>query len=492
MAHKRKLIIKVIILLGYIALFAPYFYSVFYSMPANDDFPLGIKWWDANLLVEAIKRTGWNYMNWFGQSGVIAIMIQVLLNPLYWFHNAGHSFGICMIIVFTLITFGTLYAARRLILLLADGIDAFAADVFTFLLALMIFTSYYYNDVYNWWSGVPGYSLMMMFAVFNFGNIVKYTQTHEKRDYIIMILVGMITCTSLMNCVATGLFYLIYVFVVNSKDGDSFKRKAIPLICYIISGVITVAAPGNFRRIEYERLMGIDVADPQYISSALITVARVIQRFIATLIYKPWVLVIAVLLIILGHAVGGNDKLISLKYLLLGLLAIFMSAWGAVYPYILGSNKTMDSELANRIYFVEDYIVFIGLAVLLFRFGQWLSINKAINKKSYTAVLILLVFYTVATPYKSYFVPKDIVDNASLIKETWYLWDEILDAVESSKEDDVVLTRTDVPWCRYVYVVSLGDDTAALWPTGDNVCYCGVNQAVAKMYSKESVILYLK
>lgn len=492
MTTNKKLLIKILILLAYIALFAPYLYSVFYSMPANDDYALGIKWWNANLLVEAIKRTGWNYMHWFGQSGIIAIMIQVLLNPLYWFQNAGHSFGICMIIVFAAITFGTLYAARRLIMLLTDGIDALFADLFTFLLALMIFTCYYYNDVYNWWSGVPGYSLMMMLAVFNFGNIVKYTQTHAKRDYIIMIIVGVITCTSLMNCVATGLFYLLYVFAINLRDGDSIKRKAIPLVCYIISGIITVAAPGNYERIEFEKINGRGGVEPEYISSAVITIVRVIKRFIETLLYKPWVLLLAVLIIFLGQLASVKGKKVDLKYLILGLVAVFIAAWGAVYPYVLGSAKTMDSELASRAYFVEDYIVFIGMAVLLFRFGQWLSANKSIDKKIYTAVFAVFAIYTIATPFRTYFVPKDIVDNASLIKETWYFWDDILDEIESSEDEDVVVTRDELSWCRYVYPVGLVGDSYIDWITGDDIFYCGCNQGVARLYGKNTVRVVLE
>ena len=88
-------------------------------------------------------------------------------------------------------------------------------DIFTFLLAMLLLTSYYYSDVYNWWSGVPGYSMMMMVSMFAYGSIVKYNDTRTKRDYILMIILGMITCTCLMNCVATGLFYVLYVFIYN-------------------------------------------------------------------------------------------------------------------------------------------------------------------------------------------------------------------------------------------------------------------------------------
>ena len=71
-----------ILLIGYILLLAPFVYAVFYSMPANDDYALGTNWWGANIFVEAFKRMQWNYLHWFGQSGTIAILIQVIFNPL--------------------------------------------------------------------------------------------------------------------------------------------------------------------------------------------------------------------------------------------------------------------------------------------------------------------------------------------------------------------------------------------------------------------------
>ena len=101
---KRDNVYKWVLLIGYILLLAPFVYAVFYSMPANDDFALGINWWGENIIVEGFKRMAWNYLHWFGQSGTIAILIQVILNPLYWFKNVGHSFGICMMIVFLVIS----------------------------------------------------------------------------------------------------------------------------------------------------------------------------------------------------------------------------------------------------------------------------------------------------------------------------------------------------------------------------------------------------
>lgn len=494
--RKKIIILRCLLAVGYILLLAPFVYSVFYSMPANDDFALGINWWGGNIITEGFRRLAWNYMHWFGQSGVIAILIQVILNPLFWFQNSGHSFGICMVIVFLAIAFGTIYAARRLIALIVKNDNKIVLDVFAFLTALLLFTSYYYNDVYNWWSGVPGYSLMMMLNIFTFGNIVKYTNTHKKNDYIWMIVFGVITCTSLMNCVATGLFYLIFIFGLRFKDGDSLVKKLCPLALYVISGIITVIAPGNYERIEYERYFGYEVADPQYIHSAIITAERVVYRFVMTMVNKPWTISIVIAIALLGMFIGGEEKT-NLKYLIISAVCVFIAAFGAVYPYVLGSNKTFDSEFANRIYFVEDYIVFIGMAIIAFRLGQWISIyiDKKIDIKqfvvSYVLLLVLTCGFAKLNPYTTAFVPTDIVNRVSIIKETYYFWDGILEEAENSSEKDVVITRKDVDWCPYVYGCGLSDNSLK-WPEGENEYYCGSNEAVAKMFGKDNVTLILE
>lgn len=493
----KENIYKWFLLIGYILLLAPFVYAVFYSMPANDDFALGINWWGGNIIVEGFKRMAWNYLHWFGQSGTIAILIQVILNPLYWFENAGHSFGICMVIVFLAITIGTLIGIRRLVGLLAECEKPVVFDVFTFLVAVIIFSCYYYNDVYSWWSGVPGYSLMMMFSVINCGNIVKYTKTHAKKDYMMMIIIGVITCSSLMNCVATGLFYLIYVYMKNYKDGDSFIKKTIPLVLYVVSGIITVAAPGNYDRMEYERYFGYDVKDPQFIPSAIVTAKRVISRAVITCLNKPWILLLFLSIILLGMFVKSESRP-KLSILVISVVAIFVSAFGAVYPYVLGSSKDFESEFANRIYFVEDYIVFIGLALIAFRLGQLigLSFNVTFSFKkiaiSYMVLFVLAVVGTKINPYSTAFVPLDIVKKAELIKDTHYFWADILNEIATSEDQDVKVYRKDIEWCPYVYGVGLANSGVSDWPVGDDIYYAGCNQAAAKFYEKNSIELFLE
>lgn len=497
---KKRLAVILSLTVGYILLFAPYIYSVFYSMPANDDFPLGSAWWGGNILTEAFKRAGWNYMNWFGQSGLLAIIIQVLCNPFYWLKNAGHSFGICMVVVFVMVYGGILLAARRIIKLMDEDISNSLLDLFTFLLALLIFTCYYYNDVYNWWSAVPGYSLMMLVTILNIGNMIKYCNTHSKKDYIWMLVTGLICCTALMCCVTTGLFYLLFIFVKDYKSDDSIIKKIIPLLLYILSGVITVAAPGNSHRTEYEIMLGRQVETTRhYFKAAYVTVLDMQQRFVATLQEKPWVLLIGLLIIFVGIAANKNGKKIKLSAIVLGIIATCISSFGAVYPYVLANNNEVGAELAYRVYFMQDYILYIGFAVNLFLLGMWMVgklSHEAVTSKKRCKSQILLAFvlglWCLVSPGKTYFVPMEIVQDADIIQDNYYLWNGILEEIETSDEADVVVNRQEVTWSRYVYPCGLVGDDSSDWPVGDDIYYCGCNQAVARIFGKNSVSVVLE
>lgn len=488
----KDILVKVSLIIGYIWLLRPYIYSVYYSMPANDDFALGINWWGHTIIGEAFIRAGWNYMHWFGQSGIFAVIIQVLFNPLYWFNDRGHSFGICMIFVFLFVLFGTLYSVRRLLKLISNTSDKIVLDVFTFLTALLLLTSYYYSDVYNWWSGVPGYSLMMMLNIINFGNIVKYEKTHEKSDYIWMIVTGVITCTSLMNCVATGLFYILYVFINKYRSNDKLFKRVLPLCLYIISGILMVLAPGN-----YERKGG--SSKPEYLESIFVTLYRVKTRFMISWQTRPWIVLLVFLILLIGIYTKTDCKP-KLYVILLGYVCTLVAAVGSVYPYVLGSNKTYESEFTPRVYFVEDYLVFIGFAILTFRLGQWIAIKFKLEINMYVlmslsviAILFNYIYCNMKQEEIGVLIPTDIMANAELIKESYDFWDDIIQEIVESSEKDIEISRDNVDWCQYVYYTSL-DDGASDWDWSGNekIYYGGCNQCAAIFYGKDRIRVYLQ
>ncbi len=480
--------IKFILACAYIALFVPYIYSIFYSMPANDDFGLGQKWWGLPLVGEAFMRAGWNYMHWFGQSGIIAVLLQVLLNPLYWFKDAGHSYGICMVVVFLLIASGTLYAVRRALKYLTQIKEDWILDLFTFAVAMLLFTSYYYSDVYNWWSGVAGYSLMLMLNILTIGSMLKYKNTLDNTDYKKMIIVGVICCTCLMNCVAIGVFYL-FIIAFDLKGNIPVKKRIIPLCLFVISGILMVIAPGNFSR-KGEK------SEIDIITSIKVTGYQLITRLLTGIKTHPWIILILAMIVWLGYFAGKYTKVhLSIKTVLITIVCTFVATFGAMLPYVVGENKTYTDGFATRIYFVEDYFMFIGAAVAAFALGAWIhniiKVDATIKSVTISCMILAMIYagYHNAHQYElDVFIPTDIMAKKEIIKATYELWDGIIDEIEHSESPNVEIHRNPVTWIQYVYPTGL--DEGSTW--GDLEYYGSCNECASKYYGKESISVYIE
>lgn len=486
----KKYWYRIPLTIGYILIFASFIYSIFYSMPANDDFAWAVEWWSSNRVVEMFHRIGWNYMNSFGNSGIFAIAIQVLFNPLYLFDNVGHSFGICMIIVNTIIMTGILWAVRTLFKYIFQINSQVALDIITFLVALLVTTSYYYSDVYNWWSGTPGYSGMMMMCLVSCAAMLRYNADRTKKRYIAMIVLGMIACTSMMYCVAVGAFYVVYTFIVYLHNGDRIGKKLLPLGMYILSGVLMVIAPGNYTRMSNE-----ESSDASLFNAVIVTGYRILTRLKTTIQTKPWVVAIMLLILLLGLFIGSNRKH-NLLVIIFGAACTIVAAFSGLLLYVYGSNKTIDAEFTPRVYYVEDYMVFIGMAIAIYAIGAWIKqiigvqINTMVAAGVSVIVVLLSAAYIMTGGRYAGVIQVDILAHADLIKESWVFWDEILQEVESAEDGaELVINRENVDWCQYSYYVSL--DEIPRETLTEDAKYGNCNQCASKYYGVDSIIVNL-
>lgn len=487
---KKKVCNRMMFVVLYAMLFIPYIYSIYYSMPATDDYAWAIEWFSANRLVEVVRRVHWNYMNWFGQSGVFAVVIQILFNPLYWFKDEGHSFGICMVIVYVLIVVGLICAIKGLAKSLLKIENDLVRSIFTFLLITLLFTTYYYNDVYNWWSGTPGYSMMMVVMLFAMKYISDYVNEHDKKSYIKMIILGAIACTGLMNCVAIGLFYILEVFF---DDGfkDRLKKDLSPLLIYIVSGVITVIAPGN-----YKRTASYDKGDVEYIGSLFVTVYRILKRAAETLLMYPWTIALFLLILLLSISQNGKTKVIKFNRIIISALFTLTAAFGAMYPYVAGERKHIEDGFAERAFFVTDFMLFIGFAFIAYEIGQYIktkSGKKLDNKTAIIAGLLVVMICIGVAKIEgtlSSVVPYDIIQHRSEIAEIYYTWEDVISEIENSDEDVVVIKKEHVPWTKFSYPA--GIDPGEYSRINVNTHYYGnTNQCAQLWYDKDEIRVYI-
>ncbi len=488
----KKYLHRWFLAVAYVLVFASFIYSIYYSMPANDDFAWAIEWWSGNRFVEMFHRIGWNYTNSWGNSGIFAIAIQVLLNPLYLFNNSAHSFGISMIIANAIIMFGILWAVRTIFKYMFRIASQRVLDFLTFAVALLVTTSYYYSDVYNWWSGTPGYSGMMMMCMITWAAILRYLDDTDKTGrYIGMIILGMITCTSMMYCVAVGAFYVLFTFIVERDNDDSIVKKLVPIFMYVIAGVLMVIAPGIGARMSNENSAGYSLKD-----GLVVTAHRILSRLIDTLQTKPWVLGILVIILFIGMYAGSKKK-INIFVVVLGFVMVTISAFSGVLLYVYGSAKKIDSEFTPRVYYVEDYMMFIGGALVAYAVGAWFvqligrRIRWQVAAIASVAAIIVTGFYSLRSGGYNTVIQYDIVQKRQLIKESWNFWDDILQQIQAAKPgSDIVIERDNVDWCQYSYYVSLDDIPRE--PLDEDARYGNCNQCASKFYGMRSIIVKLK
>ncbi|CBK75321.1 hypothetical protein CIY_27510 [Butyrivibrio fibrisolvens 16/4] len=266
-----------------------------------------------------------------------------------------------------------------------------------------------------------------------------------------------------------------------------------PLLIYVISGVITVIAPGN-----YKRTVSYDKGDVQYIGSIVVTVYRILKRAAETLLMYPWTIALFLLIVILSatYFYTRKDKVVSIKRIIVGALFTLISAFGAMYPYVAGERKQIEEGFAERAFFVTDFIMFIGFAFIAFQIGQLISVrcNKVLTRKIGiiigAVVIIASLFMAKIEGTLMYVVPYDILQHRTQIAEIYYTWEDIISEIENSTDEKIVVKKENVPWTRFSYPAGIDSGEYEKIGVGDHF-YGNANQCSQIWYGKEEIQVYI-
>ncbi len=470
--HKATLLFVVL----YLLLFIPNYYAIYYSVPASDDFAMSLGR-DAygNMLKEFFAAIPYY---WSKRGGTMfSFLSEFIFNPLNLHRHLGHCYGIYMIIAFTLCMAGVLYGTKRVIeyMLLEDssaGLQSAEpryikaggahdeicisvhtiASLATFITAVMLIENFYYVETYNWYVGMMAYAVPVACMFLTFGFIVRYANTGAKKYYVGMIICGVIAANTTALDVPLGIFFLYIVFFKKGFKPHSkgLVKDYLPLVLYVLVGVATVLAPGNFvRQGQY--------APPSLSASLRVTLADIKEFGMAIIKERPVTLIVLAVLVLVGFA--SNSKAHKKPGNLIMFAIASVAAWfGSILPYVYGRGKT-GVGLDVRIQYVLDYLIEISLCVGFFMLGQWLAffIKKDLEKIGYfaaTAVAVLGAAALIVTGRHQTTVSYDIYAKSPEIVNSYALWDGILTEIENSSEDDVVINRTQedidkCPWNRY-------------------------------------------
>ena len=446
-AHKSKLLLGV----GYLFLILPIFYCMFYSVPASDDFIYGSRVSSNNIIINALAYVK-HLRNNEGTCRWIVFFFQKCINPLNLNIHLGHIYGISVMIVFvvaiTIIIYSISFFVGQIVENTRDK------DILTFLIAAILLSTYYYSEVYNWYTGGTAYAIPISFLLLTYVTIIRYFKHgKEMKNYILLYVFGIVPSTNEFLCVPIGIFYLIFLindFKLNTEKKEKIKN-CFPLLFYIAMGSTVVFTPGMLVR------RGKNNITAPIWRLMLQAVINTIVRIKDVITMHPLAVLLLIVIFYFGVKTKGKAKHNILRWVfVLGIGTI-----GAILPYCLGKGFT-NTYMDVRVYYLLDYLLLMSMAFLVFMFGQNFAQKYDISIDAKSAIrwkIIFLMFaYLMMVPQHDYLkVPQiDIMKNRLLIKESYILWDGILSEIENSDEDNVVITRDKaMEWSPYFLYVGL-------------------------------------
>lgn len=107
----KKIAIIASIVLGYLLLVLPYILTIPFSIPGADDFSMGANLSYSSLVLSALDRANYCYLN-FGGGIWLFMFLDVLFSPIVSYEINSMAYGLTMLIIFFL-TMISLYSFYR-------------------------------------------------------------------------------------------------------------------------------------------------------------------------------------------------------------------------------------------------------------------------------------------------------------------------------------------------------------------------------------------
>ncbi|MCR5416510.1 MAG: hypothetical protein K6E79_06930 [Pseudobutyrivibrio sp.] len=317
------------------------------------------------------------------------------------------------------------------------------------MIAVMLIENYYYVEAYNWYVGMIAYPFVIAIMFLNFYFTLEFSTNGKKKNFIAMLITGIVVANTTAFDIPLGIFYLYIVLIKKGFNNriDNIIKRYIPLIVYIFVGLITVIAPGNFaRQSQYTEAVSLGTSIRQ-------TVADVQFFGMAIIKERPVTLVIAAILVILGFAIqsGKSKKPGNIVLYAVASVCVWL---GCLLPYVYGRGMTR-TYLDVRMQYVFDFLFEISLCIGCVMLGQWIGyfVKTNLEKVGYILAAVMTVLGVAAvfvTGRYATTVSYEIYAKRAEIVASYDMWNGILLEIENSPNDDVVVDRDyNVPWNKY-------------------------------------------
>ncbi len=477
---KQKKMAEILCFLIFVfVMMAPILLYASKSVPAADDFGNAAKMREdlgvvSSVFMAALYRSAFLYHNWGG---------YYLSNFLNYFFCPLNRWGIDGIRIFNVVA-NILFFLSAYILVSVFSKHVLKVDKSIMRILYCMFIMQLINgcrnaEIYTWYCVLAAYvlPLALMFisiALFVLGMTVNWK--YYIGSGVIALLVGGTSLNLVaLNC---GIFFLLSVYLIIDKKS---KKGMFVFAAAIIGGIINALAPGNYRR---HGIISQDYGLRHAINNSLVSSFNsVVNRMFNT----PFlVLACGVLLIALMY-VSYKDSCLQFNHPILIFALIFAGVVIVNFPVCLGYAT---GQIPDRCVLVQDLTLYFLTFIWVLYFGGYLK--KRFGEFVFTpamlyiagmALLLSAVLIVSSNGGVTEFTTGKMIHNIMYGELEDYVSYEkgLLDEIENSAEDNVVLERYGIMYEPFLKSVGLQADSEA-----------SVNCDVAKFYGKKSISIHYK
>lgn len=464
-----------------------YFFCIYYSVPASDDFAMslgrdGFNGWIDEFVQDIIffwKERG---------GGVFYFATQLLFNPLNMHVHLGHAYGLYMIIAFIGLIICMLLGLYSLFDLMLGKSERYYSIILTAIILIAFLQNDYYVEAYNWYVGMNAYviPLAMLFLTVFLWN--EYGYKEKNGYYIASIITGAIAANAFLYDVTLGIVFLYLVFYKNIFHKDGMLKKSIPLVVYILVGIVTVLAPGNFAR---QQIYG----EPYSLVFGIKHSAYSLVYFnYSYLRYKPLSVLTILIVFLLGVWLHNEiSSKVNILNVILCCLCFVIAEYGVILPYMFGRSMT-DVYMDVRVRFFLDVLIIVSMCILSFMIGTIIGNIELtfLNGKTISficgGVLLIEVVFILLSGNVKKISSVDICYKASDIEKSYELWDGILLEIERNPETETIVTRDyNVAWNKYFLYSGMEPEEEYAQPL--DTFYSGDQILPNVYYKKEKIVV---
>lgn len=471
--HMKKINkVDLLLIMVLIVVILPFVSTILYALPSTDDFWMAACADKENILQSAIDTANSFWMEWGGMW--LYEFLRVFLNPLVRFGATSDLLGIELVIFF-LLFLCALWVANSTVWkhVIKNEKSEYCLGCYL-LLVIWFLNTEIWTEVFYWFVGTA-YMWAMTFVLLTVALEIVYFKKPDMRKGICLSIIGAIACSFYSQAVFPCMIFLILAVFDYLEHKRIDLRKMVPFLFFVLGALSSLIAPGNFQRKEISGGVGVDLF------GALKDTLIIWAGSLFDLVKNPLMIIMAVVFILLGM-VALREWKYKYCYPFIPFVLTLICLYVSYFPFALGYGNS--TYLPNRAKFAFDVFAVLLFSASFMYLGGWLREKRKVvctaKELRYGLAGLAIFAYVCFIPTKYYeeLPYAQTVAQMHQVKLANDEWSYLLNAIESSEEENIVYERSII----YTPIIKSPGITSDKEHS--------INCNIADFYGKESICVY--